>query len=379
MQNAIIGRCTAPASPKRSRRAKDAAARQVSPFANGADTTPEQGATASVSAGSDDLAALLESTKIDDAKTKLLAAGASSESRDSSENMVSVEGGASRGRRVRGLAYVVIAGFNFSVMSTCAKYACRYMSPHELGLWRVLLALLINYIVVRVKKIDLHVDPELRAVLFFRCFIGTVCLALSFYAVSQMVLTDAVVLMFTAPVFTFILGAFVLNEPIDRVDLALAGLSYTGMFFVARPAFLFGHDEASDATSKPPAAAIASAFGAAVTQALMYVSTRKLKDVNSLLILHYLSLFGIGFSVVFVLVLGVRLEFSLRPAVVLSLVLSAVSSSLGVVFLTLGFQLERAGVASVMRNFDVVFIFAMDTLLLGERVSGYSIIGALLI
>lgn len=199
-----------------------------------------------------------------------------------------------------------------------------------------------------------------------------------------------------------------LNEPIDRVDLGLAGLSYTGVFFVARPALLFGHNEASDAALKPPTAAIVAAFGAALTQALMYISTRKLKDVNSLLVLQYLSLFGASFSVVLVLALGVvrgvlcvcepmcvawvliplnsglcsvaqRLEWSLAPTVVLSLVLSALSSSLGVVFLTRGFQLERAGVASVMRNFDVVFVFAMDVLLLGEHVSSHSVIGALLI
>lgn len=66
--------------------------------------------------------------------------------------------------------------------------------------------------VVLFKKIDLRVDPALRNVLFFRCFIGTVCLALQFYAVSQMVLTDAIVIMFTSPVFTFILVRVAIRE-----------------------------------------------------------------------------------------------------------------------------------------------------------------------
>lgn len=96
-----------------------------------------------------------------------------------------------------------------------------------------------------------------------------------------------------------------LNEPIDRVDLSLAWLSYSGVFFVARPAFLFGHDESSHAAPAPSAGAIAAAFGAAITQALMYISTRKLKTANSILILHYLSLFGVVFSLAVVLVLSV--------------------------------------------------------------------------
>lgn len=73
------------------------------------------------------------------------------------------------------------------------------------------------------------------------------------------------------------------------------------------------------------------------------------------------------------------MKFSTKPSVVFALVLSALGSSFGVIFLTLGFQLESAGIASVMRNFDVVFVFAMDILLLGEHVSGYSVIGAFLI
>lgn len=144
MPSAIIGRCTAPASPKRLQRVKDAATCKVSPFANSADTPTEHGAKASVSAEPDDHVAVLESSKSDDAKTKLLAAGGSSEPSENPESAVGMEGGAPRGRQVRGLVYVVIAGFNFSVMSTCAKYACRYMSPHEVGLWRVVLALLFN-------------------------------------------------------------------------------------------------------------------------------------------------------------------------------------------------------------------------------------------
>lgn len=58
---------------------------------------------------------------------------------------------------------------------------------------------------VRVKKVDLHVDVAHRNVLFFRCFIGTICITLSFYAVSQMVLTDAIVIIFTSPVLTFLM------------------------------------------------------------------------------------------------------------------------------------------------------------------------------
>lgn len=51
----------------------------------------------------------------------------------------------------------------------------------------------------------------------------------------------------------------------------------------------------------------------------------------------------------------------------------------GQLFLTRGFQLENAGTASVMRYLDVVFVFIWDATLLHERVSEWSVVGALII
>lgn len=52
---------------------------------------------------------------------------------------------------------------------------------------------------------------------------------------------------------------------------------------------------------------------------------------------------------------------------------------MGQIFLTKGFQQEKAGIASVMRYFDVVFVLLWDTTILGERVSDYSIFGGAVI
>jgi drug/metabolite transporter (DMT)-like permease len=63
----------------------------------------------------------------------------------------------------------------------------------------------------------------------------------------------------------------------------------------------------------------------------------------------------------------------------LALFLSAFFSCIGMLFLTLGFQMEQAGIASVMRYFDVVFVLFLDTVFLGEHVDTYSIIGGVII
>lgn len=57
----------------------------------------------------------------------------------------------------------------------------------------------------------------------------------------------------------------------------------------------------------------------------------------------------------------------------LAVVANAAVSCVGSVFLTLGFQQENAGITSVMRYFDVLFVFIWDTTLLGERVNAYNV------
>jgi hypothetical protein len=58
---------------------------------------------------------------------------------------------------------------------------------------------------VRANKVDLFVAHEHRKLLLFRSFIGMVCVSLSYYAMTKMVLTDAIVIIFTSPVLTFLM------------------------------------------------------------------------------------------------------------------------------------------------------------------------------
>jgi hypothetical protein len=53
------------------------------------------------------------------------------------------------------------------------------------------------------KEVSLYVKPKYRIYLFFRCLAGFSSISFAFYAVSQMVLADASVLIFTSPVITF--------------------------------------------------------------------------------------------------------------------------------------------------------------------------------
>lgn len=79
----------------------------------------------------------------------------------------------------------------------------------------------------------------------------------------------------------------------ERIDFISGIFSYTGVLFVARPAFLFPVDATTKAASP---LAVLCALGGALTQACAYVCMRKLHDLSFMVIIHYFLLFGICFS-----------------------------------------------------------------------------------
>ncbi|CEG37826.1 drug metabolite transporter superfamily [Plasmopara halstedii] len=229
---------------------------------------------------------------------------------------------------------------------------------------------------VHYNKTDMFVRQQDRFLLFFRCLMGSLGTTMAFYAMSNMPLTDAIVIIFTSPIFTFFLAAIVLGEAIDYVDFFGGITSFVGVLFVTRPAILF---PSQDLESSPPMLAILCAVGSSISQAIIYISMRKMKNLDSVLVIHYFLMFGAFYSTFIVWALGVKFELPTDPRFLVSIVCCAFFSLMGQWFLTKGFQTVNAGIASVMRYFDVVFVMCLDALVLGESINFYSMIGAAII
>lgn len=273
------------------------------------------------------------------------------------------------------LAYIAFAAFNLSLMRVCVKYASRKVTSHETVLWRSSVAWLLNLVLVFRRNIKLTVASKHSKMLFWRCFFGTFGISIQFYAMAQMVLTDAVVLIFTSPIVTFMLGAMILGEAIERLDFVCCLVSYVGVMFVTRPAFLFGTDE----TKEVPPLAIVCALGGSVMQAASYIAMRQLKELNYVVINHYFLLFGLLYAVATLWYFDVSFSLPTDVKLMVALFGSGLFAFVGQVFLTMGFQQSKAGIASVMRYLDVVFVLFWDIVLLGEHVSMYSVTGAAII
>lgn len=277
-----------------------------------------------------------------------------------------------------GMALVAISAVCFSMMSALVKYATFSMTSMEAIFWRSIVAFALNYICLKQSGQTTYVPKEHRKNLLLRCLYGFASISFGFYAFSQMILADASVIVFTSPVITFFFGACLLGESIDPVSFACALTSFGGLVCVVRPEFLFGYEHATAATDGSWLA-IGSALLGAIGQALVFISVRKLKQLPALLIVHYFMLCSVMWSIAYMALIQGRFVVPTTPTLWFAVIGSGVFTFMGQMFLTRGFQLEKAGIASVMRYFDVVCVFIWDSVLLKEHINHWSIVGALII
>ncbi|KAG7394395.1 hypothetical protein PHYBOEH_005238 [Phytophthora boehmeriae] len=259
-------------------------------------------------------------------------------------------------------------------MSTLIKYQTYTMPSMEAIFWRSTGAFVFNSVTVLFLGKSLYVAPSKRKMLALRCLAGFSSIGFAFYAVSQMVLADASVIILTSPVMTFFFGACLLHEKIDLISLLSAIFAFGGLVFVVRPSFLFGHDQLSSASWVAVGAALLGALG----QVFVFITVRQLQGVHALVIVHY---FMLSSAIVALLWVATNQDFVVPSSFEDwgAIVGCGLFTFVGQMFLTKGFQLEKAGIASVMRYLDVVFVFIWDSTILGEHINHYSIVGAAII
>uniref|UniRef100_K3X109 EamA domain-containing protein n=1 Tax=Globisporangium ultimum (strain ATCC 200006 / CBS 805.95 / DAOM BR144) TaxID=431595 RepID=K3X109_GLOUD len=277
-----------------------------------------------------------------------------------------------------GIACVAASAVCFSVMSTFVKYDTSAMTSVEAVFWRSFIACILNYGVILYRGQSLYVKPEDRKTMLYRVISGFASIAFQFYAISQMVLADASVIIFTSPVITFFLGACLLHEHIDLPSFLCAITSFAGLVCVVRPGFLFGYNHDTAATDGSWIA-VGSGLLGAVGQAFVYIYVRKLRHLHVQVIIHHFMFFSIIVSLLYIALFQRRFVIPSDITMWTAVIGSGVFTFIGQTFLTKGFQLEKAGIASVMRYLDVVCVFVWDAVFLHERINHWSAVGAAII
>ncbi|XP_077595435.1 solute carrier family 35 member G1 isoform X1 [Stigmatopora nigra] len=278
-----------------------------------------------------------------------------------------------------GLFYAFLATVFFSIISLLVK-TIKGVHAIEISGIRCFFQMIFIVPLLTYHKTGFLGPRDKRLYLTLRGFLGSNAMILLFYAVQQMPLADATVIIFSNPVFTSLLAWAFLKEKCTIWDCVFTVFTLTGVILIARPPFIFGENIKGiegDYTNhvKGSIAAFAGAIGAACTMVVL----RKIgKSVHYLLSVWYYAVIGFAECVIMISVLG-QWELPLCGRDRWMLMLIAVLGIAGQSFLTKALQLEKAGPVALMRTVDVVLAFFFQFVFLGQTSSYWSLGGALCI
>lgn len=267
---------------------------------------------------------------------------------------------------------MVASAFFFSLMSLFVKAVGRGGLPsHEIVLWRGVITVCLSYAALRRARISPWGRPANRRLLILRGLFGFGALSCFFYAVVHLPLADATVIQYTNPVFTALIAAVVLSEPIGGREAAAVTASLVGVVAIARPSFLF-----DSVPGRLDPLAVGVALAGAVLSAAAYVTVRRLgRSEHPLVIVHYFAVIVVLGSLP-VTALGIVWPSPIQWA---GLAGVGVTTHIAQVYLTRGLALEPAGRAMAVGYVQIVFAAVLGALFFAEFPDLWAAMGALLI
>jgi drug/metabolite transporter (DMT)-like permease len=255
--------------------------------------------------------------------------------------------------------------FFFALMSLLVKIAGQRLPTMEVVLARSVVILVLTWGWLRVKRIPIWGSE--RRLLLLRGVLGFVALSCFYYGVIHLPLADATVIQYTNPVWTVLLAAAFLAERVGRREVALSLASLAGVVLMARPTFLFG----GDAPALPPIP-VAVALGGALFSAAAYVTVRRLRAENPMVIVFWFALVSTVASLPFV-----ARSFVVPTVEELVILLGVgLATQAGQVFLTLGLREERAGRAMAVAYLQIVFAALWGLAVFAEVPDRWTLAGA---
>ncbi|XP_049320987.1 solute carrier family 35 member G1 [Astyanax mexicanus] len=276
-----------------------------------------------------------------------------------------------------GLVYTLLASVFFSIAALLVK-KIEGMHAVEISAIRCFFQMLFVIPPMIYYNTGFIGPRGMRIYLFLRGFLGSNAMILLYYAVLQMPLADATVIMFSNPVFTSLLAWIFLKERCTIWDVVFTVFTLTGVILIARPPFLFGGEPTGiegDYTNhiKGTVAAFAGAIGAACTMVIL----RKMgKNVHYYLSTWYYAVLGFIECIVALFIID---EWTMPSCGWdrWNLMAIGILGIAGQMFLTKALQIEKAGPVALMRTMDVVLAFVLQFLFLNRSPTWWSVGGAL--
>ncbi len=243
---------------------------------------------------------------------------------------------------------MLLATFFFSLMNVFVKLVPN-IPPVEIVFFRSIISLVLSYFFLAMQQVSVWGNN--KKILLMRGAVGAISLILYFSTLQLIPLASAVTIQFLAPIFTTILGVFIVKEKVKPLQWLFFVVAFGGVLLVkgfdpriTPILFLMG---------------VASAFFAG----LAYNFIRKLNTTeHPLVIVFYFPLVTLpvtGLLSIFIWVQPIGIEW-------LYLLLIGVLTQLAQYFMTMAYQHEELSKVSSLKYLGLIYALGFGYLVFDE-------------
>jgi len=257
----------------------------------------------------------------------------------------------------KGVQFMIISTFTFSLMKVCVKMIS-HIPPIEIILFRSLISIVLCVFFFMKDKINPWGNN--KKILILRGVVGSISLASYFYILQQIPLAAAASMQYTAPIFTAILGVFIVKEKVSVKQYLFFFLSFLGILVIQ------GFD------ARISLIHLVIGIGGAVFTGLAYNCIRILKtSEHPLVIIFYFPLVSLplaGIISLFNWVNPVGWDW-------IYLLLVGLFTQIAQYFMTRSYQAEELSKVSIINYMGIIYSLAFGFIIFGETYEWLSYMG----
>lgn len=261
-----------------------------------------------------------------------------------------------------GVANMLLATFAFSVMNVFVKQLNR-IPAMEIVFFRCLVSAAICF--VGISRAGADWKGNNNALLIARGSFGTLALFMFFVTVQNIPLATAMTIVYLSPIFTTLIGMFVLGEHVRRVQWFFYAIAFAGVLVIK------GFD------ASVPTLFLLTGVASAVCSGVAYTLVRRLKEQeHPLVVVLHFQLVGVVAGFVFTAINWVK------PATAwewFCLLMCGLLTQVGQMCLTKSLQSERVATVSILNYTGLIYALAFGIFIFGEHYPAETILGIALV
>ncbi|MBF0707286.1 DMT family transporter [Guptibacillus hwajinpoensis] len=265
--------------------------------------------------------------------------------------------------RNKGIILLLISSFGFAMMAAFVKLSGDVPTIQK-TMFRNAVSAIISFGFVMYYKERLFGKKENQKFLLLRSALGTLGIIFYFYAIDNLVLSDADMLNKLSPFLLIIFSALFLKEKAKRFQIIAIIIAFIGTLLIIKPQF--------SVETVPYISGLLSAIFAAGAYTVLRVLGQREKFYT---VVFYFSFFSTVVLLPFVIIFYEPME----TKQLIYLLLAGVFATLGQFGLTVAYKFAPAREISIFFYSTVVYSALISIVLFGQIPDAWSIIGYIII